>query len=216
MSTYMHIIFENQKIHVVLPIQQANALAWSFITCLSHQITDQAEQVLGVGQKAATDLVLHFRDQIQKHGEVTLDLQSFQVLQKLVHQVHQRKIERDEIAPPVLESLAGFDASSEVLFSVDLVRESLDEVQKPTFDVLKRAFPDGLTPEQEIHLVALLDEDDFSQRSIGSYLSALRGQFTFGNYIQATHDAVGIIIDHAWTQEDVERMRDRVNRVGYS
>lgn len=114
MSTFMHIIPENQNIRIQLPSQQANALAWSFITCLNHHIKDQAEQVLGVGQEAATVLILHFRDQVQKQGEVILDLQSFQVFQKLVHQVHQRKIEKDEIAPPVLEGLAGFDASSEI------------------------------------------------------------------------------------------------------
>ncbi|GGJ53128.1 hypothetical protein [Deinococcus roseus] len=79
----MHILPEKQHIRLVLPSQQANALAWSFITCLNH-IKDQTKEVMRVGQEAGTVLVLHFRDQVQKYGEVTLDLLSFQILQKLV------------------------------------------------------------------------------------------------------------------------------------
>lgn len=166
-------------------------------------------------QEAASALVLHFREQVQKQGEVTLDLLSFQILQKLVQQVQKQKNQRDsDVVPLVLEGIAGFDPSGGD-HKVDLVKESLNEAQKPTFDVLKKAFPEKLTPEQEKALVLFLDEEDFSNRSIGSYLAALRGQFTFRDHVMATHDAVGIIIDHAEAREGVEEVRERVTRAGF-
>lgn len=99
---------------------------------------------------------------------------------------------------------------------MDPFREQLDEAKRATYDVLKAGFPNGLTKEQMTRLVAFLDEDGCSHRSIAAYVAALQQH---PNYAYFLNDIYFVLSDEGrrqWTLDDVNDLRAYLDQFGYS